>query len=524
MFFLLVSRILSESGDADIIQSYMDEKNYQGAVQYATQVIISPNFSPNEISIYYLRGQSNYQLHNFVEAIEDFDRVLNSTKSDQKMRKNAHKSRGFCNINTGKIEQAKIDQQKAEDEELTKFYNEIDALYTQIKTATTEGKYDVVFQAYDTLAEKCRYSLDMKIEAAKYALKLGLEDKFLEISTKVVELEPSNLEVLELRGIYFLCNADHDFAKRHLLTCAKKAKDKSKCQKLNRYNNEFQNYFNKFAEAENTSNVEDASKFYEKVHKIANGACKNTSKLWVKAETLKARTMAINGTVRGAISYLNDLDDAFPNNTDVFTARADINFNQGDIDEANRDYQAAKRIDDKIQHVNDRILEIFNIHEAERNVNYYELLNLSHNFTKTQLKDAMRKATRLYHPDQYSDPAKKKECERMMAKINRGVEILGDPVKRAVYDSGDDPDNPGFKAQQEKQRAEEERLKREAEEAKLAREQAAKAAEGLNDEKKAQLLNLDNINPPRHFVFRGIDFGNNGNPFGINGNPWIVDL
>lgn len=521
MFFLFVTRILSESGDADIISSYMDEKNYQSAIQYATQVINSPNFSPNEVMVFYLRGISNYNLHNFPEAIEDISRALNYSKFNPKYVKTAHKYRGLSYANIGKIDEASSDAEKAEDEELNTLVNQVKSIYRSIDIANSEGKYDIVFDSYERLSQICKYTMDIKIEAAKFALKLGLEDKFLEISTKVVELEPSNLPILELRGVYFMCNTDFDFAKRHLLTCAKKSTGKSRCQKLNRQNNEFQNYYKKFLDAENTSNIEDAQVFYNKTHKIANGVCKNTSKLWIRAETLRPRLMAMNGSVKAAISALNTMEDDFPNNTDILATRADIYFSNGDIDEANRDYQSAKRIDDKIEHVNERIVEIFNIREAEKNVNYYELLNLSRDFTKAQLKDAMRKAARKYHPDQFSNPAKKKECERMMAKINRGVEILGDPTKRAIYDSGDDPDNPGAKAQAEKLKAEEERLRKEAEEAKAAREAAAKAAQGMADEKKIQQLNLDNVNPPRHFVFKGIDFGNNGNPFGINGNPWL---
>ena len=38
-----------------------------------------------------------------------------------------------------------------------------------------------------------------------------------------------------------------------------------------------------------------------------------------------------------------------------------------------------------------------------------------------------------------------KEAEKKMVFVNKAAEVLGDPQKKALYDRGEDPDNPGFR-------------------------------------------------------------------------------
>lgn len=68
---------------------------------------------------------------------------------------------------------------------------------------------------------------------------------------------------------------------------------------------------------------------------------------------------------------------------------------------------------------------------------YYKVLGVSNTASEEEIKRAYRKMSRKYHPDiagpQYEDKFKE---------VNNAYEILSDPNKRRMYDSGVDPNDP----------------------------------------------------------------------------------
>ncbi len=61
---------------------------------------------------------------------------------------------------------------------------------------------------------------------------------------------------------------------------------------------------------------------------------------------------------------------------------------------------------------------------------YYEILNVSPNATKTEIKNQFRKLVRIYHPDVNSSV----EAEKIFKEINKAADILLDDEKRKNYD------------------------------------------------------------------------------------------
>lgn len=66
---------------------------------------------------------------------------------------------------------------------------------------------------------------------------------------------------------------------------------------------------------------------------------------------------------------------------------------------------------------------------------YYTLLNLDRNATPEEIRDAYKKASRIYHPDKHTDPVLKKQAEILFTKTKKAYEVLIDPHKRAIYDA-----------------------------------------------------------------------------------------
>src|SRR6476469_3500834 len=67
---------------------------------------------------------------------------------------------------------------------------------------------------------------------------------------------------------------------------------------------------------------------------------------------------------------------------------------------------------------------------------YYKTLGVDKKATPEEIKKAYRKLARQYHPDRNPDD---KQAEARFKEISQAHDVLGDPEKRAQYDSGSGP-------------------------------------------------------------------------------------
>ncbi len=66
---------------------------------------------------------------------------------------------------------------------------------------------------------------------------------------------------------------------------------------------------------------------------------------------------------------------------------------------------------------------------------YYNFLHVPRCASQDEIAAAYKKLSRLYHPDKHRDETKKMQAEVMFSKLQKAYEVLGDPHKRAIYDS-----------------------------------------------------------------------------------------
>ena len=74
---------------------------------------------------------------------------------------------------------------------------------------------------------------------------------------------------------------------------------------------------------------------------------------------------------------------------------------------------------------------------------YYKVLGVPRDADERDIKKAMRREAKKYHPDKAtSQGISKEEAEKKMAAVNEAYEVLSDPELRARFDRGDDPNDP----------------------------------------------------------------------------------
>lgn len=445
MFVFLNYLSHSAQSQVERARQYVSERKWYAGKDITTNAINADSLLDADPELFYLRAQCYHGLNQYKEAVEDLSRAITSSKFDKDKLESAYEIRFECNLKLGNFDDAEYDAGKSQKPELMMKIRQYKDTMQQIENYKKKGNYEEALLNYKELLKDCEKALNLMVEAAETALMADQYDTFDEISSEAVQLDSSNIKLLEMRGRNFLCKNDYEFAKRHFVACAQKAISASPCVSLNRQNNEMKAAYEKFEIAVNNSNTENAYTFSNKAYNIATKFCKNGTNLVLKAASMKAKALLVDGRPNEALSYVNEYLKDSPNSTDLLLEKGDILRKMNDNDAASKCYQQVTSQDKNNKRAQQAIDEIYEQREKEKKCDYYELLNLSRDCTRTQVRDAVRKAVRKYHPDQYSDPIKKKEMEKIMAHVNRANEILSDPQKKSLYDRGEDPDNPGFR-------------------------------------------------------------------------------
>jgi DnaJ family protein C protein 3 len=95
---------------------------------------------------------------------------------------------------------------------------------------------------------------------------------------------------------------------------------------------------------------------------------------------------------------------------------------------------------DKIQKL---INEAQTLLKRSKQKDYYKVLGVDREADGREIKKAMRREAKKYHPDKASAQGiPRDEAEKKMAAINEAYEVLSDPELRARFDRGDDPNDP----------------------------------------------------------------------------------
>lgn len=426
------------------ITKMIEEKQYRHGYETAKMYINQFGVLDANPKLFFLRGQCAYYISKFEETISDMSKYITSGSATEDEKKRSYRARGMARMRLGNFDDAMSDAKLCGDNSLKKRINECLTLLKQAQQQEQNERWSNAIETYEQLVKVAISGVDFLIAASRCALKLGDRDKFTDISHKAIQIAPKSAPLLEMRGKFFFCDSETDMAIRHFKLCRQYASDSSSCTILLKAASTFNDNYKKALNSTSKKDFLTAKPYIETCESISTKRCTEGTKIFSKIYTLKAKGMIAEGKKSEALKFLTNLLNESPNTTDLLLERADIYLEDNDLDNAMKDYQQARKIEEHNKRAIDGIEKVAKIQEKEKNVDFYEVLGLQRGASVSQVKDAYRKMARTWHPDRYSDPVKKREAERKMKNINRAYDVLTDPEKKQLYDMGQDPENAGM--------------------------------------------------------------------------------
>ncbi|KAK8853843.1 hypothetical protein M9Y10_016386 [Tritrichomonas musculus] len=445
MLYLPILLIFSKCADPiEQITQMIEEKRYRQGYDTASMYITKFGMLDADPKLFFLRGQCAYYISKFEETINDMSRYITSGSATEEEKKRSYRARGMARMRLGDFDDAKNDADLSGDSSLKKRISECTTLLQQAQQQEANERWTSAIGTYEQLVKIAISGVNLLISASKCALKLGDRDKFIDLSHKAIQISPKSPSLLEMRGKFFFCDAEFDMAIKHFKICRQYASDSSSCTILLKAASSFNDHYKKALNSTSKKDYQTAKPFIESCENISKKRCQEGANIFSKVTALKVKGLVAEGKNSEALSYLTKLLKESPNATDLLLERADLYLEENDLDNAMRDYQQARKVESHNKRAIDGIEKVSKIQEKEKNVDFYEVLGLKRGASVSQVKDAYRKMARIWHPDRYSDPVKKREAERKMKNINRAYDVLTDPEKKQLYDMGQDPENAGM--------------------------------------------------------------------------------
>jgi len=148
------------------------------------------------------------------------------------------------------------------------------------------------------------------------------------------------------------------------------------------------------------------------------------------------------------VEALSDINKSISLNekyTKAFLRRGHIHRDLGNFEEARYDYERVKAKEPGNKEVYNLIEQCKVDEKKAKKKDYYKLLEIERSATPQDIKKAYRKLAPKYHPDKNNEsPEASKNAEKMFRDVSEAYQVLSDPQKKRMYDSGVNPDEPGF--------------------------------------------------------------------------------
>ncbi|KAK8884451.1 hypothetical protein M9Y10_043561 [Tritrichomonas musculus] len=403
--------------------------------------IISQEPKPIDNKLYRLRAQCTLNMAMITECLHDCKKILNNSPSRDD-KKFAYLITARAHIQVGEFDEAMESAIEAGDNQLQNNCDQLMRLVDNANSKYEEGQLGEAARILDTLLQNAPKAKDLILKRANIAF-LSLDYNRFKQLTKDYEKEFSgDATFVYRRAVVTFCDGQMGAAMngvRKAMSLRGAPKNCSATLKAIEKVNKHYPIAERFLQ---NNDIESAQRELNITKEASGNYCPADSVLIKQIKSFELKIMKAQHTPEELLEILNDMLDKDPNNVDFMLERGDVNLELKEYDAALFDYQNAQRHRPNDSRAQKGISKAQELKKKANYVDHYEILGIEKTATIVEIKTAYKKLVRQWHPDRYGDPAKKKEAEAKMKKINQAYDILGDEQKRRLYDSGQDPDAP----------------------------------------------------------------------------------
>ncbi|XP_071545032.1 uncharacterized protein [Panulirus ornatus] len=419
---------------------YYKNKEYREALKLYTQAI---DLCPDCAAYYSNRSACYMMLGKYYEALNDAREAVRLDTSFVKGYLRVAK----CNIALGDATAAlsvlrqagEIEpNNRAIQEEVTKAQSLI-RCQDEVAKATAKADYRTAIFHLDRALELAVGCRSLKITKAEYLVFLQRYGDAQEIVNDILQYDSGNADAIYVRGmcLYYQDNPDAAFSHfQHVLRLApdhQKARDVYKKAKLLKQKKEEGN------EAFKKGNYQEAFNLYTDALAIDPLNKHTNAKLYFNRATVGSKLNKLEQATEDCTAAIN-LDDGY---VKAYLRRAKCYQLLEKHEEAVRDYERITKLDRSQEHK--RLLQEAKIQlKRSKRKDYYKILGVNKNASDDEIKKSYRKMALVHHPDRHANASEKDkhEHEIKFKEIGEAYSVLTDAKKRAMYDRGQDINDP----------------------------------------------------------------------------------
>lgn len=443
-FLSVLGQSAPGAGELRRIEQLMAFHQFWNAYSELNQIIQrEKNLGFVENKLYRLRGTCCLHMAMTQEIIENSKAILsNDPNEDDKKYAYLLQARG--KLQKGDYYGAEGAAKKSGDRQLASQINELQKIYTTAQTQLKNGQINEAAHNYDILLRNSPKAAKLSLQRADIAWLASDHGKFNELTKDIENEFPDDAKFLYRRGVYYLCNGELDKAIQRIKKSSALKDAPKNCSVVLNAISTVNKHYNNAEQSLKNNQPDNANESIKLVSDVAADFCPSGTVLSKEVGKLSFRLLKITATKEEILEKLNKIIDQNPDSNDMLLERADILLEQGDFDAALFDYSTVQRRNPGDRRASEGINKAQDLKKKSLYVDHYKILGLEKGASISEIKTAYRKLVRQWHPDRFGDKEKKKEAETMMKKINTAYDILSDPQKKQLYDSGQDPENPGM--------------------------------------------------------------------------------
>ncbi|KAL2816857.1 hypothetical protein BDW59DRAFT_166204 [Aspergillus cavernicola] len=414
---------------------------------------------PSNYLTVFQRGAAYLSLGRRVQALDDFDRVL-QLKPDfesallqrARLKSNVADWSGALND----LEQAG----KSSSPEYKELQDSRDAA-TRAFDAEKKGAWEACVNEATVAITKASASLNLRQSRAHCRFERGELEEGISDLVHSLQISPGLIEpYLQISSMLFYTLGDSDRGLAQIRKCLHSDPDSKPCNKIYRREKQlvkrlqklqdaiagrkFNNALNHLVGVYGESGLIDDVKEDVRQSREADYIFSD-SQGHLYASLVEQACEAYNEVhmPKRATTYCSEALDLNPYSLPALLFNSQVALDEDKFDDAIRTLTTAKEHHPQSQDVQNLLQKAQVLQKRSRQKDYYKVLGISKDADERTIKRAYRQLIKVHHPDKaLSQGVTKEEAEKKTASINEAYEVLSDPEIRAGYDNGIDPNDP----------------------------------------------------------------------------------